>query len=31
MKVYLAIKRAELDKFMAEPTELDYQWYLRTA
>ena len=31
MKVYLAIKRAELDKFMAEPTELDYQWYLRPA
>lgn len=31
MHVYLAIKRAELDKFMAEPTELDYEWYLRNA
>jgi glutamine synthetase len=29
-EVFLAIKRAELDRFMAEVTELDYQWYLRT-
>jgi glutamine synthetase len=28
--VFLAIKKAELDRFMAEVTELDYQWYLRT-
>jgi glutamine synthetase len=30
MKVFLAIKRQECDRFSAEVTDLDYDWYLRT-
>jgi len=30
LKVFLAIKRQECDRFMAEVTELDYAWYLRS-
>jgi glutamine synthetase len=30
MKVFLAIKRQECDRFGAEVTDLDYDWYLRT-
>jgi glutamine synthetase len=28
---FMAIKRAECERFNAEPTELDYAWYLRLA
>ena len=31
MEIYLAIKRAELDRFMSQPTPLDFAWYLRQA
>lgn len=31
MEVYCAIKRAEQDRFYAQPTALDFEWYLRTA
>ncbi|HZF15894.1 MAG TPA: glutamine synthetase family protein [Steroidobacteraceae bacterium] len=30
LKVFLAIKRQECDRFGAEVTDLDYDWYLRT-
>lgn len=30
-EVFLAIKRAEADRFFAQPTALDFAWYLRTA
>jgi glutamine synthetase len=30
MKVFLAIKRQECDRFSAEVTELDRAWYLRS-
>jgi glutamine synthetase len=30
-EIYLAIKRAEADRFNAQPTALDFAWYLRTA
>jgi glutamine synthetase len=30
LKVFLAIKRQECDRFSAEVTDLDYDWYLRT-
>ena len=30
LDVFLAIKRQECDRFMAEVTELDYAWYLRS-
>ncbi len=29
--VFMAIKRAECERFNSEPTELDYAWYLRLA
>ena len=29
--VYSAIKLAEIDRFMSQPTALDYAWYLRQA
>jgi len=29
--VFMAVKRAECERFNAEPTALDYQWYLRLA
>lgn len=29
MKVFLAVKRQECERFMAEVTPLDYAWYLR--
>jgi glutamine synthetase len=28
---FMAIKRAECERFNSEPTELDYAWYLRLA
>ncbi len=31
VRVFMAIKRAECERFNAEPTELDYAWYLRLA
>ena len=31
MEIYLAIKRAELDRFMSQPGPLDFAWYLRQA
>jgi glutamine synthetase len=31
MEIYCAIKRAEQDRFYSEVTELDFEWYLRTA
>jgi glutamine synthetase len=31
MEIYCAIKRAEQDRFYAQVTELDFEWYLRTA
>jgi glutamine synthetase len=31
MEIYCAIKRAEQDRFYAQPTPLDFEWYLRTA
>jgi glutamine synthetase len=31
MKIFLAIKRQECERFMAEVTPLDYAWYLRDA
>jgi glutamine synthetase len=31
MDIYCAIKRAEQDRFFAQVTELDFDWYLRTA
>jgi glutamine synthetase len=31
MEIYCAIKRAEQDRFFSQVTELDYDWYLRTA
>lgn len=30
-EIFLAIKRAEADRFFAQPCELDFAWYLRTA
>jgi len=30
LKVFLAIKRQECERFNAEVTDLDYDWYLRT-
>jgi glutamine synthetase len=30
LKVFLAIKRQECERFSAEVTDLDYDWYLRT-
>lgn len=30
LRVFLAIKRQECERFMAEATELDYAWYLRS-
>jgi glutamine synthetase len=30
LKVFLAIKRQECDRFSAEVTELDRAWYLRS-
>jgi glutamine synthetase len=31
MEIYCAVKRAEQDRFFAQVTELDFEWYLRTA
>jgi glutamine synthetase len=31
MEIYCAIKRTEQDRFFSQVTELDYDWYLRTA
>ena len=31
MEIYLAIKRAEIDRFMSQPGPLDFAWYLRQA
>lgn len=31
MEIYCAIKRAEQDRFYAQPTALDFEWYLRNA
>ena len=31
MQIFSAIKTAEIDRFMSQPTELDYAWYLRQA
>ena len=31
VRVFMAVKRAECERFNAEPTALDYQWYLRLA
>jgi len=31
MQIYTAIKRTEQDRFYSEVTELDFEWYLRTA
>jgi glutamine synthetase len=30
MKIFLAIKRQECERFLSEVSELDYAWYLRT-
>jgi glutamine synthetase len=31
MEIYCAIKRAEQDRFYSQVTDLDFEWYLRTA
>lgn len=31
VRVFMAVKRAECERFNAEPTALDYSWYLRLA
>ncbi len=31
LEIYSAIKTAEIDRFMSQPGELDYAWYLRQA
>ena len=31
VRVFMAVKRAECERFNSEPTELDYAWYLRLA
>jgi glutamine synthetase len=31
VRVFMAVKRAECERFNAEPTELDHAWYLRLA
>ena len=31
VRVFMAVKRAECERFNAEPTSLDYDWYLRLA
>jgi glutamine synthetase len=31
MEIYCAIKRAEQDRFHSQVTDLDFEWYLRTA
>ena len=31
MEICLAIKRAEIDRFMSQPGPLDFAWYLRQA
>jgi glutamine synthetase len=31
VRVFMAVKRAECERFNAEPTALDYNWYLRLA
>lgn len=31
MEIFTAIKTAEIDRFMSQPSELDYAWYLRQA
>ena len=31
MEIYSAVKRAEQDRFYSQVTELDFEWYLRTA
>lgn len=31
LEIYCAIKRAEQDRFYSQVTELDFDWYLRTA
>ncbi len=31
LEIYCAIKRAEQDRFYSQVTELDFEWYLRTA
>lgn len=31
VRVFMAVKRAECERFNAEPTALDYDWYLRLA
>jgi len=31
LEIYAAIKRAEQDRFYSQVTELDFEWYLRTA
>jgi glutamine synthetase len=31
VRVFMAVKRAECERFNAEPTTLDYDWYLRLA
>jgi len=31
MEIYCAIKRAEQDRFYSQVSELDFEWYLRTA
>jgi glutamine synthetase len=31
MEIFCAIKRAEQDRFFSQVTELDFDWYLRTA
>jgi glutamine synthetase len=30
-RVFVAVKRAEQDRFFSRVTELDYDWYLRNA
>jgi glutamine synthetase len=31
VRAFMAVKRAECERFNAEPTALDYAWYLRLA
>jgi glutamine synthetase len=31
MNTFMAVKRAECDRFNAEPTALDHAWYLKQA
>ena len=31
LEIYSAIKLAEIDRFMSQPTPLDFTWYLRQA